>query len=90
MLSEREFGVPVVCGLAAGQGIFDNVTRAEQFGSELADVLIMEPSVLVEASKFPDAKAGQSITVGDITWLIRDRKALSDGKTIRLFLRQVP
>lgn len=85
-----DFGVQVVCGFNAGLGIFDNTTRAEGFGRELADVLILEPSVMVEASQFPEAKVGVPISVGGLNYLVRDRKSMGDDKLIRLFLRLVP
>ena len=85
-----DFGVLVVFGAYSAKGIFDQTTKAESFGSEQADVLVLGPSVVVKADAFPGLKVGSALTVNGAAYAVRDRLAASDGKTIRIFLRNAP
>lgn len=80
----QDFGVAVVCGSASGLGILD--MPDETLGGVAVST---EYQLTVQASVFSAAKRGDAISVGGVSYTVREYKKLSDGALAVIKLSKV-
>ena len=80
-----DFGVAVVFGATSGTGIFDSPDSV--FGDGIG--ISTEYTILVKSSVFSALKFGDAITVGGVSYSVREPKILDDGSFMRVSLSKV-
>jgi hypothetical protein len=80
-----DFGVTVVWGLVSGLGIFESPDQTIGGGLGISS----EYSILVKTSVFGAAAYADAITVGGVSYTVREVRKIDDGSFCRIVLSKV-
>lgn len=80
-----DFGVAVTWGLVSGLGILDEPDQI--IGGGLA--ISTDYSLIVKTADFGDAAFGDAMTVGGVSYTVRENRKLDDGSFSRITLTKV-